>query len=962
MKRTGILNNVGGCNRRPTKYVRDVELNLSLINCRSLKFKLDSLAKNFEMNNSTLIMTTETWFKRADRQLKEMLIRMEDKNEIACVRKDRKTSPRGLAHGGVGLFFDKAKCDFKKLPLNALSGVDAREYEILAVRGRLKGVRREIVVFTCYLPPNINKDTIEAIMETLTDSIGEAKAKTENPWIVIGGDWNRYNTNAIPQMFPDLQLHLTTPTRGDAILDYVYTNFESFISHSEVAFPVESNSNPSDHGIVICEAKLERPASYAWETHEYLKLTDEGTAEFVDNIGKVNWEEIRTLSPNVDNMAREFHKTLDGLISKSFVWKRSRRKSSSGLRASIKRRLAVFRSEGRSKRWKAIDRGIKETIRIRKSAFFDRESERLKSMGRASQWYSILSRMTDDESPKAWNVMDLQPDADPKDLANKLAEHFTNITNETPALKGTDIPTSKVPNVLIPQVLTENIAKRLKNYKIPNSTVPGDIPKSLVQKSYLSLAVPLTYIYNTCLARTAWPKIWKNETVVPIPKVQTPLSFNDLRPISMSPLWSKLLETIVSELTLEETAKNWLPNQHGGVKGSSTDHVLVEAWDNIMRGLDKSSQNKAVVVTALDFSKSFSRCGHQQILQSYASVGASNWLIRMHAAFLVDRTMSVKIGITISPPRTVTGGAVQGSVLGVLDHNVVLNDLDKDLTDEGIYSAKYVDDLTLIEKVDCNVPTVIDSDSNRNLHSFNPELTQEAFDSICENSTAKGLKINESKTQLLSISSAHYDTEARILTESDVEISSTDRLKVLGFVFGPKPSVSYQIENLIRRTNKRFFVLVKYKKNGIPTEKLKDIYCSVMRSVLEYSGVVYHSLLTKYETNLLERVQKRALRAIYGYDHSYEELLVKSGLRSLEERRALALSKFAHKTAKNDKYNESWFPMRDHQRLTRFSSPYQEERAGGNRLYRSPLFTMRRHLNNNMDDSNVDLTGLFNSP
>ena len=148
---------------------------------------------------------------------------------------------------------------------------------------------------------------------------------------------------------------------------------------------------------------------------------------------------------------------------------------------------------------------------------------------------------------------------------------------------------------------------------------------------------------------------WKREIVIAIPKNQTPRDYNDLRPISMSPLWSKLLESIVSEITLQETKKNWKSNQHGGIKGSSTDHILVKAWDRILRALDKSSSNKAVVFTAIDFSKSFSRCSYQQILQAYVEVGASNWLLKMHAAFLTDRSMSVKIGTVLSNPRIVTG-------------------------------------------------------------------------------------------------------------------------------------------------------------------------------------------------------------------------------------------------------------------------------------------------------------------
>ena len=96
------------------------------------------------------------------------------------------------------------------------------------------------------------------------------------------------------------------------------------------------------------------------------------------------------------------------------------------------------------------------------------------------------------------------------------------------------------------------------------------------------------------------------------------------------------------------------------MKGFSTDHVLIEAWDRILRALDKSTSNKAVIFTVIDFSKSFSRCSLQEILKAYKDVGASNWLIQMHAAFLGNRSKSVKVGTVMSNARIVTGGAVQG--------------------------------------------------------------------------------------------------------------------------------------------------------------------------------------------------------------------------------------------------------------------------------------------------------------
>ena len=92
----------------------------------------------------------------------------------------------------------------------------------------------------------------------------------------------------------------------------------------------------------------------------------------------------------------------------------------------------------------------------------------------------------------------------------------------------------------------------------------------------------------------------------------------------MSTLWSKLLETFVAEFTLNETKNHWKDSQHGGKKGSSTNHILIETWDNILSSLDSDKNvSKAVVMTALDFSKSFFKCTHQEILKAYARMNAS---------------------------------------------------------------------------------------------------------------------------------------------------------------------------------------------------------------------------------------------------------------------------------------------------------------------------------------------------
>ena len=74
------------------------------------------------------------------------------------------------------------------------------------------------------------------------------------------------------------------------------------------------------------------------------------------------------------------------------------------------------------------------------------------------------------------------------------------------------------------------------------------------------------------------------------------------------------------------------------------------------------------------------------------------------------------------------------------------------------------------------------------------------------------------------------------------------------------------------------------------TSDLITVYCSLIRSVIEYASTVFVNL-PKYLSNALEGVQKRALKIILPNLH-YDEALILSGLPSLEDRRAAACESF----------------------------------------------------------------------
>ena len=118
-----------------------------------------------------------------------------------------------------------------------------------------------------------------------------------------------------------------------------------------------------------------------------------------------------------------------------------------------------------------------------------------------------------------------------------------------------------------------------------------------------------------------------------------------------------------------------------------------------------------------------------------------------------------------------------------------------------------------------------------------------------------------------------------------------------------------------------------------------------LRSAVEYCAATYHSMLNKDQSDRIEKLQMKALKTIYGWNRSYSDLLAASGLETLENRRKKLVDNFAVKTSKNNRFSH-WFPSAHPTgHNTRSTRPYLEEFSRTERLKNSPVYYMRRRLN-----------------
>jgi hypothetical protein len=80
------------------------------------------------------------------------------------------------------------------------------------------------------------------------------------------------------------------------------------------------------------------------------------------------------------------------------------------------------------------------------------------------------------------------------------------------------------------------------------------------------------------------------------------------------------------------------------------------------------------------------------------------------------------------------------------------------------------------------------------------------------------------------------------------------------------------VEKIVNKASQRIYLYKQLKRFGLDAGDLKCFYVASIRSILEYSCQVFHYGLPQYLSDVIERIQKRALLIIYP-QLSYQDAL-----------------------------------------------------------------------------------------
>ena len=407
------------------------------------------------------------------------------------------------------------------------------------------------------------------------------------------------------------------------------------------------------------------------------------------------------------------------------------------------------------------------------------------------------------------------------------------------------------------------IEDRLARMKVNKASGPDHIPAWILRDFAPCLASPLSAIFNASIREGHVPELWKTAFTVPIPKVYPPKDLKtDLRPISLTPIISKVLEHFICAW-MDESIDKRDPQQYGGFKGSSTTRALVDIMDYLYRSTDATGKHARLLLC--DFAKAFDLVNTNMVLDKLKLVGCPEIIVRWAAAFMLERKQQVKVGNIVSELVTLKGGNPQGTLIGPRTFVVHIGDLQ---CPGPVLVCKYIDDTSICHATD----------------DVNDQTMQEAASYVQSWAENNDMRLNKQKTKELVISFKKDELPLGYITIDGCIIDRVHDAKLLGITISDDLTWASHVLAITSKANKRVFMLHQLKRSGVGIEDLKCIYCSVIRPLLEYACPVWHSSITKLQSQDIENIQKRVLRTIYGWK-SYEVLLQEAGLPMLNERR-----------------------------------------------------------------------------
>lgn len=376
------------------------------------------------------------------------------------------------------------------------------------------------------------------------------------------------------------------------------------------------------------------------------------------------------------------------------------------------------------------------------------------------------------------------------------------------------------------------------------------------------VCVPLSILFNKSLKEGAH-KSWLEAVIAPIYKKGDKSLPNNYRPVSLTSVISKMMESIVRDAIITHLMANNLisDSQHGFVPGRDCMTQLLLCMEDWTAILEK---NKALDVIYTDFSKAFDSVAHNRLLLKLRSMGIAGDILNWIKSFLTGRSQCVKVDGETSKWKPVLSGVPQGSVIGPLLFVIFINDM----PDEVKHSVckLFADDCKLYGVVDGE-----DSASKLQSDLKNLEIWSKKWQ----------LPFNTSKCKTLHLG---FNNQYKRYQLNNEILEATPNEKDLGITMDGKLKFHTHASAVTKKAN-QVLGLVKKAYTSRDRTTISTLYKALVRPILEYGNVIWGPFY-QVDIEMIESVQRRATKLVPDLSHlPYEKRLEHLRIPSLSYRR-----------------------------------------------------------------------------
>lgn len=667
--------------------------------------------------------------------------------------------------------------------------------------------------------------------------------------------------------------HVTGPTRARGsdrpkLLDLVFTNEEGMVEDLRVTAPL----GKSDHSVLefkynaYTDKKATLRKIFLYDKGDYNDMRMEVTQDWRNQILEIGgidekWCHIRDKIKELEehyvpikvNKDSDIKKrklaldavTLEAIRKKHRCWQRyMETHEMDKYRAFTQQRNKVKKLIQRAR--KMEERGIAKEAAGKPKKFWSFVKEKLKTKSGIAE----LREEVNGEVKFA---------SSDEDKARVLSEFFGKVFTVEPDL--VDLP-EQVYNVPQPmpniEIAPEDVLGRLQKLKVDKSPGPDNVHPRILKELREELKDVLVDLFNTSLREGKLPNEWKTANVSAIYKKGDKSEPSNYRPVSLTSVVCKVMETIVREKIMAHLMKHKLlsDKQFGFIPGRSTVLQMLHVMDEWTRILDEGGE---VDVVYMDFQKAFDKVPHRRLLRKLGHYGITGNTQQWIRNFLVNRKQRVNIKGAYSSWRNVVSGVPQGSVLGPVLFAIYINELPASINSRIFLFA---DDTKIFRGINSQQDQIALQDdlgklvnwSERNLLPFHPN-----------------------KCSHLRVHTRHRtveDTEYTLATEGSdrLLIKKIAKEEDLGITTDEFLNFEAHISKKVNKAN-QIMGLIRRAFSALDISMFRCLFKSMVRPHLEYAQSIWSPYKRK-DIRMVENVLRRASKMLPGLKNlSYSERL-----------------------------------------------------------------------------------------